>query len=370
MQLSISPVAGQITSTGTGKREHEHWNIRAKSTGTPKVIADNSFLKECFTNIPLTNIDDCNFKKPIPSKKNMKQLIKAATDYLALYDKKLSFTPTGKYGRDMNDLIYAITLLLPEGQSLNVDYTDNEYVFVIYQSHPNLHWSTIAYIPVSIAETMRLQIRKLFIRFMAFIMQQNRLLTIKDTYEYDIFVEDVKSNMADNGKIDEKYIDIMRSYENKRGKANRMLQQIKQCDNYSPNTLLTELKSLKRISLKEKEQVDCMIRGLELLSRDSLLAYSYDDTYDNISYEYADDNEATIWNDLICISWGTFDEDALIDFHFEVLNDRCSNCGVTEPHSYQILSPEKVEKLPPCTFPFEWLDYICLDFYKHLTTNE
>lgn len=370
MQQSISTIIGQIASTG--KREQEHRNIRAKSTGTPKVIADNSFLKECFTDIPLTDIADCDLKKPISPKKNMKRLIKAATDYLALYDKELSFTPTGKFGRDMTDLIHAITLLLPEGQSLNVDYIDNDgYEFFVYQSHPNRCWDIITYIPVSITETMRPTIRKLFIRFMAFIMQQNSLPTIKETYEYDIFVEDVKSNMVENKEeVDEQYIDTMRSYKNKRGKANRMLQQIKQCDNYAPNELLTELKSLKRISLEEKEQVDCMIRGLELLSQDSLLAYSYDDTYDNINCEYADDNEATRWHDLICISWGTSGKDALIDYHFEGVSDRCNNFGATEPQSCQILSPEKVEKLAPCTFPFEWLDYICNDFYKHLTTNE
>lgn len=370
MQQSISPIVGQITSTG--KRKQEYRNIRAKSTGTPEIITDNSFLKECFNDIPFTDIFDWNgLKKPISSEENMERLIKAATDYLALYDKKLSFTPTGKFGRDIADLTHATTLLLPEGQSLNLDYIDNEYVFVAYMSHPNLHWSVITYIPVSITETMRPRIRKLFIRFIAFIMEQNRLPTIKDTYEYNIFIEDIQYNMVHaHEEVEEFYIDIMRSYENKRGKANRMLQQIKQCDNYAPNELLTELKSLKRISFKEKEQVDCMIRGLELLSRDSLLAYSYDNTYDNINCEYADNNEATRWHDLICISWGAPSEDALIDFHFEGVSDRCNNCGATEPQSCQILSSEKVEKLAPCTFPFEWLDYICNDFYQHLTTNE
>lgn len=370
MQPSISPIIGQ--NPFTGKKGQEYRNIRAKSTGTPQIITDYSFLKECFTDIPLTDIVDwSDLEKQIPPEENMKRLIKAATGYLALYGKELTFTPSGKFGRDMTDLIQTVIPLLPKGQSLNVDYIDNELEFVVYQSHPQNYWEIITYIPVSIVETMRPKLRKLYIRFMAFIMQQNCLPIIKDSYDYDIFVEDVKNRKKDPcEEVEECYIQAMRSYENKKGKANRMLQRINQCDNYQPNALLAELNSFKPISAYEKEQVQCMIRGLKLMSQDSLTNYAYDNSFDNVSCEYADNNETVRWYNLIYLSWGTSDDDALINYHFEGLNEQCTNYGATEPNSFLVLSSEKYEKLTPCTFPFEWLDYICNDFYKHLTNNE
>lgn len=370
MELSISPIIRQ--NSFTGERKQEHRNIRAKSTGTPQIITDNSFLKEQFAYIPLTDI--LNWEKfaiSTPTEKNMERLIKAATGYLALYGKELQFTPSGDFGRDMTALIHTLTPLLPEGQSLNVDYADKEFVFVAYQELPKQDWSIICYIPVSIAETMRPTLWKLFIRFMAFMMQQNNLPTIKDTCEYEIFLDDVEYRMTEESEeVDECYIEVMQSYKDKNGKANRMLEQVKQCDNCQPDALLAELKNLKRLSKKEKEQVECMIRGLELMSRDTLAKYTYEDDYDNLNCEYTNSGEMVRWYDLVCVSWGTSEEDALIDYHFEGLSDRCNNCGATVPYSYKILSPEKPEKLTPCTFPFEWLDYICEDFFKHLTTNE
>lgn len=368
MQQSISPIVGQ--NSFAGKKGQEYRNIRAKSTGTPQIITDNSFLKQSFIDIPLTDIIDwSDFKKPVPSKENMQRLIKAVTGYLALYGKELTFTPSGKFGRDMTNLIRTVTSLLPKGQLLNVDYTDNEFIFVVYQYNPNRCWDIITYIPVSIIETMRPKIRNLFIRFVAFIMQQNCLPTIKSSYEYDIFVKDIKCRMKDQSEeVDECYIQAMRSYENKKGKANRMLQRIDQCDNYQPDALLAELNNLQPISSTEEEQVQCMIRGLKLLSQDSLINYDYDDTFDNISCQHA--NETVNWNRLIYLSWGVYDADILINYHYESLSDRCNNFGAIEPSSYLILSSEKFEKLTPCTFPFEWLDYICNDFYKHLTINE
>lgn len=370
MQQSVLPVIRQ--NIFKGKREQEHRSIRAQSTGTSQVLTDNSFLKECFTNIPLTEFTPlADFKEIVSPKMNMERLIKAAAGYLALYGKELSFTPSGKFGRDMTDLLHAVTSLLPDKQLLNVDYINKEFVFIVYQSHPEKYWDTITYLPVSIAHTMRPKIRELFIRFMAFVMQQNSLLTIKDTYDYEYYEEYVQSRIDDKSEeVDESDVETMRSYKNKRGKANQMLQRIEQCKDYHPNELLAELKRLKGISLDELDQVQCMVRGLELLSRDRLPAYAYEANYDELSCEYTEDIDRVHWYNLICVSWGTSRDDALIDFHFEGLNDRCNNSEVTEPFSYIVLSPDKSEKLPPCTFPFEWMDYTCNDFYKHLAINE
>lgn len=368
MQQPTSPIVRQ--NSPTGKSEPKDRNIRAKSTGTPTVITDNSFLKESFTPLPLT--DFIPFEGITNPERNMERLIKAASQYLALYNKKLFFTPTGQFGHDITDLTHTVIQLLPDGQSLNVDYIKNEFVFIVYQSNPKHYWGTIVYLPVSIAHTMRPTIRKLFIRFIAFIMKQNKLPIIKDTYDYGYFIDDTQQRMEDpDEEVDEADIDAMRSYKNKKGKAYRMLQQVVECKDYQPDKLLTELKSLKHLNGVETEQVQCMIRGLNLLSRDMLTVYEYDTTYDNYNNDYSnDDNEKVEWENMICVSWGTEDNDPLVKCHFNTLNDRCCNYDITEPLVHTILSPDNSEKLPLCTFPFEWLNYICDDFYKHLNTNE
>lgn len=370
MQQSVSPVVRQ--NIFKGKREQKYRSIRAQGTGTSQVHTNNSFLKECFTDIPLTEFTPlAEFKEIASPQMNMEKLIKAASGYLALYGKELSFTPSGKFGRDMTDLLHAVTSLLPDNQSLNVDYIDKEFVFIVYQSHPKKCWGTIIYLPVSIVHTMRPKIRKLFIRFMAFIVQQNNLPSIKDTYDYEYYEEYIQNRIDDKSEeVDESYIETMRSYKNKRGKANQMLLRIVQCKDCRPNELLAELKSLKGISLDELEQVQCMVRGLELLSRDRLSTYAYADNYDELSCEYTEDTDRVYWYDLICVSWGTSSDDPLIDFHFESLCERCNYSEMTEPFSSAVLSPDKSEKLPPCTFPFDWMDYICNDFYKYLAINE
>lgn len=372
MQQTVSPIIRQ--NTFIGKEEAKLRNIRAKSTGTPQVIPNNAFLKEHFSKLLLCNIiSDEVLKKIINPQKNIMQLIGAATNYLALYEIELSFSPSGNFAQDVANLITSFDSLLPNGQMLNLDYDENkgEFIFIVYQPHPMLYWDAICYIPVSITETMRPKLKKLFIRFMAYMMNRNNISTIQNTYDYDAFVEDVQQSMRDkNAEVTEFSIETMRSYENKRGKANRKFQLIEQCNNYQPNELLAELKNLKSISSKESEQVQCMIRGLELMSQGSLMEYVYEDTYDNYSCEYTDYNEMMRWQDLICISYGTCNDDALIKYHFEGVCDHCNNLGTTIPYSYLLLSIENLKKLPPCTFPYEWLDYICYDFFKHLTTDE
>jgi hypothetical protein len=372
MQQSVTPFVRQ--NFFTGKREQKYRNIRAKSTGTPQVITDNSFLKQHFANIPLADVIPLtDFEKKVSHpENNMEQLIQAATGYLSLYGKELAFTPIGRFGYDLTHLIHIVTQSLPEGQLLNMDYIGEELVFVVYQPNPKRYWDTIVYIPISIAHTMRPKIKKLFIRFIAFIMQHNNLPTIKSTYDYDFFMEDVQERMKDkNDEVDESVIKEMRSYTNKQGKANRMLQQVEQCTDPRPEELLAELKNLQRLSTTETEQVQSMIRGIELLSHDRLVEYSYKSNYDNYHCDYSDDNcEETEWYDLICVSWGTCSEDTVTKFHYRGLSDRCNDFDVSNPYSYTILSPDKPQKLSPCTFPFEWLDYICNDFYQNLVTNE
>lgn len=371
MQQSFFSVTRQ--NSFTRKKEQYNRSTRTKSTGTAQVTTNNAFLKNRFTDIPLTDIVPLEvFDKVTNPQKNLEKLVKAAADYLAQYQKELLFKPSGKFGLDITNLIHAVTQLLPDGQLLNVDYMDKEFIFIVYQPNPKRSWDTIVYLPVSKAHTMRPTVKKLFIRFIAFIMRQNNLPTFKDTYDYDIFIEDIQYRMKDKSEeVDDCYIELMRSYNNKKGKANRLLKQIEQCKEYNPNELIIEMKSLKRLSKTESEQINCMIRGLELLSRDRLNKYVYDNTYDDYHNYHSDEGEnRTDWTDLICISWGTYSEDAFADWHFEVLNELCNNYGISEPYSFTILSSEKPEKVPPCTFPFEWLDYICNDFYKHLTNYE
>ena len=370
MHQSATPVTRK--NPFTGEKEQKYRNIRATSTGTSQIITDNSFLKEQFINIPLTDVAPLvDFEKRVNPENNIERLIRAAMGYLSLYDKKMTFTPIGRFGYDLTNLIHKVTQSLPEGQSLNVDYIGDEFVFVVYQPNPTRYWDTIVYIPISIAHTMRPKIRKLFIRFIAFIMQHNNLPTIKDTYDYDYFIENIQERMKDkNDEVDESFIEAMRSYKNKRGKANRMLQQVNQHTDTRPEELLTELKNLQHLSTTETEQIQSMIRGIELLSSDRLVEYSYENNYDYYYCDYLDSNyEQTAWYDLICLSWGTCCEDEITDYHYEGLSERCNNSDVSSPYSYTTLSPDKPQKLPPCTFPFEWLDYICDDFYKNLVTK-
>ena len=370
MQQTISPIIR--SHPFTGEREQKYRNIRAKSTGTPQISTDNSFLREQFADIPLTDfIPQTDYPKIVSPKQNVERLIKAASGYLALYGKELSFTPSGNFGRDMKDLIHSATQQLPEGQMLNIDYINNEFMFVVYQANPKEYWGTIVHLPVSIAHTMRLKVRKLFIRFIAFIMRQNNLPFIKDTYDYYFLIEDIRERMKDKDEeVETSYIEIMRSYTHKKGKASRILKQIEQCPVSSPEELLTELKNLKHISTNETEQINCMIRGLELISQDKLSNYMYDECYDNYHQDSLENHDNTAWNELICISWGTYVDDALIEPHFDSLNERCGNSEITEPYSHMVLSSEKSEKLPICTYPFKWLEYIGNDFYKHLVINE
>lgn len=374
MQQSVSPTIRQ----NTHKREREvkvtDRNIRAKSTGASQVHTDNSFLKEEFADIYLFDTEgtiNTTFKDIINPQKNIEKLVKAASNYLSQYGAELSFSPSGKFGQDITRLVKAVTRLLPENQKLNIDYISNEFVFIVYQSHPKRYWDTITYIPISIAHTMRPTIRKLFLRFIAFIMQQNNLPTIKNTYFYEFIVEDIKNNMQENSEdIEQQYIDAMRSYDNKTGKASKLLNLIERLPCTHPNTLLSDLKSLKRLSVIETEQVACMVRGVELMSQNLLGDYTYNNTYDDFYNESEYDGEIIDWKDLICVSWSIGENDPLVQYHFQMQNEQCQNSYFTEPMSFIILSETKKEKLPSSDFPFEWLDYLCDDYFKYLVQDE
>lgn len=357
-------------NTTSRKAGSEYRGIRPKGTGTTQVITNNSFLKEQFTDLCLTEIETIfDTNRVTNPEKNIEKLIKVASNYLSLYGKELLFKPCGIFGRDITDLINRVTDLLPEHQLLNVDYSDDEFFFAVYQSHPTSTWDTICYIPISIAKTMRPKIRKLFIRFIAFMMQQNYIPFIKDTTNFEIFIEDVQYQMKEEKEeVNENVIQMMRSYKNSKGEANQFIKLIEQNKDINPCSLLDELKSIKRISKDEAEQVKCMIRGIELMCTDVLTNYIYDETYDEYTQEC--DNERIEWHNLISVSWGMPEEDSLVEYHFQMMNDECGNMGATEPLSYLILSPEKQEKLSSCEFPYLWLEYICNDYFKHLVINE
>lgn len=354
------------------ERNRQHQNIHAKSTGVTQVLEDSSFLKEYIPDLAMADIILHRLaKKKITPEENIKRLLKAATGYLALYERKLLFSPTGDFKMDMLALINAFSDQLPEKQELNIDYINNEFVFIVYQSNAELYWSTIYYIPLYIAEKMRPKIKRLYLRFCAFMKQQNVIRSITDTYDYEMLTEDIEYRMKEeNEEIDEEYLEMYKSYKKKTSKANKLISRIEEYVPVRPEELLYDLKDIKNITIEEKAQIDCMIRGVELMSRDSLTNYCYNNRYDNFTnIEVHDGNGTVEWQNLICFSWGDSESDPVVECHFQFLNSNSQESETIEPYSFAVLSPDKQEKLPPCNYPFEWADYI-EDYYKYLVPNE
>ncbi|WP_373155574.1 hypothetical protein [Bacteroides cellulosilyticus] len=374
MQESISPTLRANTLKRARETKPTYRNIRARSTGASQITTDNSFLKEEFSSILLSDIiPQSDFAAIANPAQNIENLIKAATGYLACYGIKMEYVPCGMFARDISNLIRLVRQLLPENQRLNIDFSNNEFVFIVYQENPKCYWGTIAHIPISIAETMRPTIRKLFFRFIAFIMQHNDLSTIKDTWDYYCIIEDIESRMTDeHDEVEDRFIQFMKSYENKTGKANKLFSQISLCHNVCPKKLLDDLTKIKVKNTTEAQQVNCMIKGIKLMSRDNLTRYVYNDTYDALNDESSADYEEIemTWNNLVCFSWETAEKDPIAEYHFESLSCTCENSFISEPKSHLILSPHKSKKLPACNFPFKWLNYINNDYFKYLSTNE
>lgn len=347
-------------------------NIRAKSTGVTQDFADNSFLREQFKSLSLT--ETLSFEgvdKVTALQENMKNLIKAATDYLKLYEKEFSFIPSGNFAHDMKNLINEFSKQLPENQELNVDYFENKFVFIVYQSSKDFYWRTICYIPLSIAHTMRPKIKRLYIRFCAFMKQVNNINSIYNTYDYEMVVEDIKSQIEEDEDVDNEYVQMYHSYERKTGKANKLIKTVENHIHVNPNDLLHDLKKMKGLTPLETEQVNCMIRGTELMNRDNFTNYVYNNLYDKFTDSEVECGDGIIeWQNFIMFSWGDIDVDPIVKSHFNMENDTWQNMVIIEPFSFTVLSLDKQEKLQPCNFPFEWLDYFAQDYYKHLVINE
>lgn len=359
------------------KREagQQHKNIRAKSTGVTQILTDNSFLKEQFQPLSLAEIISFDKVDGLSSpQENIKNLIKAATGYLALYEKQFSFIPSGNFGYDLANLFNEFSMQLPKNQELNVDYSKNQFVFVVYQSNEDFYWRTICYIPLSIANTMRPKMKRLYIRFCAFMMQVNNIKPIYSSDDYDMIIEDIQSRKEDQEQEDEiaeEYVQMYHSYENKTGKANKLIKMVENHTIVNPNELLHQLRSIKGLTSLETEQINCMIRGTELMSSDNLTNYVYNNLYDGYTKSEMEVEYGTVgWQDSITYSWGEGSNDPIVDCHYLMLNDNWQNLEVIEPYSFTILSPDKQEKLPPCNFPFKWLDYLQDDYLKYLAINE
>lgn len=369
MQQTISTTVRQNPTTRKAGLHNK--NIRAKTTGVTQIFADNSFLKEQFK--PLSLAETISFGGVggvAASQENMKNLIKAATGYLKLYEKEFSFIPSGNFSHDMENLIDEFSKQLPENQELNVDYSGSKFVFIIYQSNKDFYWSTICYIPLSIAHTMRPKVKRLYVRFCAFMKQANNINSICNTYDYQMIVEDIKSQIDEGEEVDDEFVQMYHSYEKKTGKANKLIKAVENHTHINPNDLLHDLKKLKGLTPLETEQVNCMIRGTELMSRDNFTNYVYNNLYDEFTDSELECGDGTIeWQNFITFSWGDIDIDPIVRYHFNMLNDSWQNMVTIEPFSFTILSPDKQEKLQPCNFPFKWLEYL-EDYYKHLVNNE
>lgn len=339
-----------------------------QGTVAAEIRADNSFLREKFSPLLQQEIYPSDkYEKHVLSEQNLQRLVKAASDYLSLYGRTFDFTPTGYVCRDIALLVEEVASLLPPGQQLNLDYIGNEYHFIIYQSSPDECWQYILNIPISIAPMLRTKLRKLFIRFIRFMMQQNGIPLLTDLYDYDCLCDqyDYEESKDD---FDKEVTKMLHAYRDKRGLVYRYFRQLDNRrihERYHP--LMKALKSFKPRNQKERNQVGCMVRGMELMASDTLLRFDYNPYSDDVN-DYADDyEEPQLWRGLIYVSWGVPKEDGVVEYVIMGQNDMCANFGINEPYSYLLLSSENGEKLSPCEFPYKWRNYIIDDFYTYLT---
>ena len=300
------------------------------------------FLKQRLKIVPVKPDIYASFFKEYLTDENFKYLAECAVHYAGLLGRTIEI-PTGGVHDRISILFHRFAEILPDGQKLNFEITNNRLTFLIYYVHPwercTFHW-----MPVGFINRFSGKFREIALSFMHLFIRRNGLVKFRHSYEpefmFEFLVENIQHNdyeASEKEELDE----ILSSY--KKGEISFLLDEVYDCE---PLDVTAALEEYKASCPAEQMLMDCFRKGLPFITEDCIMNYDYNPYGDGFPEESEDYPPVTLDRTIRYVH-------TLNDFPTNELenmvNQDLQETYPVEPTSFMFLQP--------CSTLFEPSDY-------------
>ena len=298
MSSTLVKPAGKVTGYPNHRRNFGE-NIARRPSRTKdhsrRIIHRTGFLKQPLkTRIAKPDIDHPAINQCF-TQENFTFLFECAVHYAELLGKTIDM-PTGSIHERICVLYHHFSTVLPESHRLNFELGSpprseeepgkaDRLFWLIYHVH---HWENhcLYWIPVKFLTLLSGKIRDIAMSFMHLLIHRNGMFRFCHGYEYDLLFDAAIENVEyyANDESDQKKIEeLLLSY--RHGAIASFLDELY---GYHPLDVAVALEEYHPACPKEKNLLDCLIKGLPFLREDCIMNYDYDPYCDGIPEECED----------------------------------------------------------------------------------
>jgi len=182
--------------------------------------------------------------------------------------------------------------ILPEGEKLELEVSENRLEWVIYRYHK---WNVKIYhwMPVKFITMLTGQIKEIAMSFMNLLIRRNHLTRFRHCYEFDFFFECAVENLN--------YVD---SDDSEKRKLCMLLESYAVGDisvfldsifDHKPIDVVKALKKYASVNRQEARLIECFRQGLPFISKkEGIMDYDYDPQAEFFPVEYEDTPPVTL----------------------------------------------------------------------------
>lgn len=310
---------------------------------SPYPTSKNSFLKTIFQPIP-AYLAGCGLSFTLDQIQKLRSntpayIVATANNYLKLMGIEKLLQSTGNLDKDCVSVHNTLSKALPLNQSLSFEFYQNQFSICITQSY----WSEfpdweLFYLPISGVEEMCPKTANLFKQFISYYAQSQHISFPADHNYFASILNDEFVSDDDNVLIEE-----VELYTN--GKAGQTFQEIQEL-HISPDALKAAILANIESSESDKELLNLMIEGIDLLRTDSMFNYSR---------QYETEDYYGEFINLFAIVWKI---DEVVNYAVEYANSDLQELPIFPmAECFRGLTPTDKELFQKSTFPVDFSEW-------------
>lgn len=354
------------TRSGSFKRTRSFKYCTRKNRASEKTLASvnsagNDYLKQTFEKVLASEVG-CTLEAYVnPEAKDATYLYESVSNYFRLMGKPLDIIPTGYFELDAFNLYHVLRKNIAETIGINFEEWGGKFSVILFDDDIKFPDYTLFYIPVCGIENMNEQLRTVFLRFLSFIRQTQKIDIPSDNRDFDYMVTEYGDEYEED--MEQEMRDMRKRYDT--GDIKLIMDDIS-----NTKIIESDLESeLNKLLVEDTNHADeglisVMIAGVRLLRQDCIFNYDY---YPGSNeYDDYDGHEGVIdFDRSFCFCWGDDDNDPVVQMVIEFYNMEQQELATYGPTAHVALTPNTNRLFEKSDFPTRFGVWY-MDFYGEL----
>lgn len=325
----------------------------------------NDFLKERIPSLPSKDQEELPIE--LDEEISMQFMYDTMSNYLGLLKKKFEYQLTGNFRIDICSLYSEFISYLQKETYADInlanEWDENSLELYLYH-YPNAFRDEFVFLPISIVEKMPEYLGTLFLDFVGFYYKTQQV-SIPEENDYFSYVIDFEAEEAGETANDshcelsdeerseyKEFAECALNYQN----GGRYYPYFEHIINYVPdkNALMEHLKKAKYLhDGNNLKLIECLIKGVELCSKDCIMRYNYVEGKDDkiLLDIYQDEIEPVELDALFLIIWDEMDP--VVNHAMDYINSMISEGGSSGVCQHLKLTKETDTIFKQSMFPVE-----------------